>query len=101
MVCKSGLGFSVHLHKPRRGLQLRGGLRELGCHCAAWPAPGRPEIHHHRDVVALDVLLKIDVAKVSHVAREESLMAMPAPGLRTEAHCRYAVDRLTVRTHDM
>jgi len=76
-------------------------LDELRRHHLAWTAPGRPEVHQHRDVVALDMLGKGGRGQFHRVSGEQRLVAFAAVG-RLPRLCReYAVDRVAVRADEV
>ena len=55
------LAFGVHLEKSDVRLELGANPLVDWRHCFAWPAPWRPEVDQHRDVVAPDVGLELVV----------------------------------------
>lgn len=75
-----------------------GGLGEGRGHHLAGAAPWRPEVHHHRNVVARDVLLGVVYCQPHWLAAEQRLVALAAIGRVGQAAGRYAVGGGAVRT---
>src|SRR5581483_1194842 len=70
-------------------------------HGAARPAPGRPEIDHHRDFITLNVLVEARRADRRRMAGEERLVAFATPGLGRRSCRRHAVHAVAVRANDV
>src|SRR5690242_4872227 len=73
-----GLQFRVDFEKPDLGFELRGYALVDWDHRLARPAPLRPEVDQHRDIVALDMGCEAFGRGGNRLSGEQRLMAMAA-----------------------
>src|SRR3954468_12211912 len=95
------VGLGVDLEKTDIRLKLGGNSLVDRSHGLARPAPFRPEIHHHGNVIALDVGRKALGRDRNRMAGEERLMAVATLGFARRPVDRNSVDAVTVRTNDV
>ncbi len=69
-------------------------------HHPARPTPRRPEVHDHRQIVALDMAVEIRGRELDRMGRQQRLLAAAAMRARAEALAQHAVDRVAGRAHD-
>jgi hypothetical protein len=77
---KLRFGFYIDFHKAGSWLELLGGCLKYRGHCAAGPTPGSPEICHHRNVIAGQVLLEACTAQGDRLTLEELGTTLAALG---------------------
>ena len=68
---------------------------------AARPAPGGPEIHHHRQIALFNVSLEVAFVQNNRPGVKQRLMAAAALRPVAEPLRRNAVDAVAMRTDDM
>ena len=96
------LGFlGIQFRQAHTGFQLFCSLHKSGRHHEAGAAPRRPEIHQHRNVVAVDVLRKITAAQLYGVRIEQGLFALAASGLVAKLGGRYAIHTIAMGADDV
>lgn len=89
------LSLGVHLGQARVRLQHARCLDEGRRHHLAGPAPGRPEIHQYRDLIAVEVSGESSGREFHRLAGEQRLVALSTIGLLVESCSRHTVDRVT------
>src|ERR1700733_14613006 len=91
-------GVGIEFCHAHLRFQLGSRLGILWRHRLAGTTPGSPEIHDHRNVIAIDVAPEIVAGELERVAREQGLMTLPTPRCLAEARSRNAIDGVAVRT---
>src|SRR3984893_17465024 len=93
--------FRVDFEKPDLGFELGGDALVDWGHRLARPAPLRPEVDQHRNVVALDVGCEAFGRGGNRLSGEQRLMAMAAFRLARVLFTPNTVDAISVGTDDM
>src|SRR5690554_367043 len=90
------LRLGVELGESQVGLHLPGRLGEDRRHHLAGPAPGGPEVHHHRQLAALHQGAEVGLGQLDRLAGEQGGLAPAAPGSIVQARLADAVDGTTM-----
>jgi len=83
----------MDLGQAQTRLQGGGGGLEMRGHAAAGAAPGRPEIHQHRQLALRHMALEAGAVERERLAGEQGLVAATAGRRRAEPFARHAVER--------
>ena len=70
--------LGIQFRQPRTGFQLSGGLLIRRRHHFAGTAPGCPEIDHHRNIAAGQLLAEIAVIQLQGTTGKQPLLAFSA-----------------------
>lgn len=95
------LAFSVHLEASDVGLEFGADTLVDRRHRFAWPAPLRPEVDQHRDIVALQVRSEALRRGGDRLSGEKSLVAVAAFRLAPVFPARNTVHAVAVGTNDV
>src|SRR5690554_186052 len=91
------LCLGVELGEAHARLQLTSRLGEDRRHHLAGPAPGGPEVHHHRQLAALHQGTEVSLGQLDRLTSEEGGLALAAPRAICKARLANAVDSVAVR----
>lgn len=95
------LSFGIDLEKSNLRFNLCGNALEGRSHDLAGPAPIGPEVHDHRNVVALNLDGKALGGHRERLAAEQRLMTAAAFRFRSRRVGRDAIDGIAMRTNDI
>lgn len=93
--------FGIELCQTQTGFQTCRRFGKCGRHGTARAAPGSPEIHNDRAVIASDQGIETCRVKLHGLTGKQRFLAPSASGALGKSLHRYAINGKTVRTNNM
>ena len=93
--------LSIEFRKPGRCFELCRRLLKCRRHHFAGPAPGRPEIHDDRNIIATDVFVEITPSELRWAAAEQGLATLATFRVVGDTCLWNTVDGAAIWTNDM